>query len=179
MHLMTGTRIDIAYFLREVSQFLANPECAHWSAAVLGFKYLKGTHNHGILLGGQDGVEQLHVGEYLLAYTDSDYAQCKDTRRCIGGYVTMLYSSPIIWVSRKHHTTALSTTEAEYITLCYCMQELIFLRLLLNEMDFENNKSTLMYEDNQNSIKICNNTQLKSRAKGVPHSILQPKRHER
>jgi len=133
MYLMVGTRPDLAFYMRE-SQFLANPGTEHWKAVIRGLKYLSGAEDLGLLLGGSQTVNTDNLADHLTAYTDSDYANCPDTRRSVGGYITMLGQSPISWLSRKHHTIVLSTTEAEYIALCHCMQELIFLKLLLNPL---------------------------------------------
>ncbi|KAF1323990.1 Integrase catalytic core protein, partial [Globisporangium splendens] len=50
MYLMMSTRPDLAYFLREVSQFVDNPGKEHWNAVKRGLKYLKGTTSLGITL---------------------------------------------------------------------------------------------------------------------------------
>ena len=149
MYLMVGTRPDLAFFLREVSQFLANPGMEHWKAVIRGLKYLFGTRDYGIVLGGTQGVQQNNLADHLAAFSDSDYSNCPDTRRSVGGYVTMLGGSPISWLSRKHHTVVLSTTEAEYIALCHCMQEVIFLLLLLLEMGLATSNPIVIQEDNQ------------------------------
>lgn len=167
MYLVTGTRPDLAFFIREISQYLDNPGLPHWKAVKHGLHYLNGTKDFGITLGGEENLELLQSDEYLMAYTDSDYAACQDTRRCIGGYITMFCNSPISWVSRRHHTVVLSTTEAEYIALCYCMQELIYIKLLLRELGYQSSKPTLIMEDNQSCIKICNNPELHGRSKHI------------
>ncbi|KAE8988138.1 hypothetical protein PR001_g22129 [Phytophthora rubi] len=148
MYPMTGTRPDVAYFIREISQYLDNPGLPHWNAVRHGLHYLNGTNDFGITLGGVENLELLQSDEYLMAYTDSFYAACQDTRRCIGGYITMFCNSPISWVTWRHHTVVLSTTEAEYIALSYCMQELLYLKLLLRELGYESSKPTLIMEDN-------------------------------
>ncbi|POM69553.1 LOW QUALITY PROTEIN: Retrovirus-related pol Polyprotein [Phytophthora palmivora] len=152
LYLMVGTRPDMAFYLREVCQFLANPGMEHWNAVARGLKYPAGTKDYDICLG---------------AYSDSDYANCPDTRRSVEGYVTMLSNRPISWLSRKHHTVVLSTTEAEYIALCHCMQEMIFLKLLLKELGFATTQPNLIHEDNQSCIKICYNPELHGRSKHI------------
>ncbi|OWZ14449.1 hypothetical protein PHMEG_00012073 [Phytophthora megakarya] len=42
----------------------------------------------------------------------------------------------------------LSTTEAEYISLCQCMQQLIIVKLLLKELGFLTAKAVTIREDN-------------------------------
>ncbi|POM80428.1 Integrase catalytic core protein [Phytophthora palmivora] len=182
MYLMVGTRPDMAFYMREVSPFLANPGMEHWTAVVRGLKYLAGTKDYGICLGGSQEVSPENLADRLTAYSDSDYANCPDTRRSVGGYVTMLSNSPISWLSRKHHTVVLSTTETEYIALCHCMQEMIFLKLLLKELGFATTQPNLIHEDNQSCIKICYNPELQGRSKHihVRYCFVQEKveRHE-
>ncbi|OWY92969.1 Copia LTR rider [Phytophthora megakarya] len=48
MYLMVGTRPDLAFYMRDVSQFLANPGQEHWKAVTRGLKYLSGTADHGL-----------------------------------------------------------------------------------------------------------------------------------
>ncbi|KAJ8578714.1 hypothetical protein ON010_g494 [Phytophthora cinnamomi] len=88
----------------------------------------------------------------LTPFSDSDYTTYPDTRRSVGGYVTILASSPILWLSRKHHTVVLYITEAEYIALCHFMQEMIFLKLLLQELDFATTQANVIHEDNQINV---------------------------
>ncbi|GMF30860.1 unnamed protein product [Phytophthora fragariaefolia] len=85
----------------------------HWKEVVRGLKYLLGTKDYGLLLGGSLDVTSDNLADSPVAYSDSDYANCLDTRRSVGGYVTMLASSPISWLSRKHQTVVLPSTEAE------------------------------------------------------------------
>ncbi|GMF41455.1 unnamed protein product [Phytophthora fragariaefolia] len=167
MYLVMGTRPDLTYFIQEVSHFLDNPGKQHWKDMQRGLRYLNGTREYGILLGGERNTNANTIGSLVNAYTDADYANCPDTRRSIGGYITMLGRSPISWLSRKHHTIVLSTTEAEYIALCHCLQETIFLRLLLAELGFNTQKCITVMENNQSCIKIANKPEHHGRSKHV------------
>jgi hypothetical protein len=167
LYLMMGTRPDLSNFLREVSQFCSNPGSAHWEAVKRGLKYLRGTTHHGIVLGGRHNLDLLREKRYLSAYSDADYANCVDTRRSVGGYLTLFCNSPISWLSRKHHTVVLSTTEAKYIALRHCVQEVLFLRHLLTEMGFRQNGPMTILEANQSCIKVANNPELHGRSKHI------------
>ncbi|POM67051.1 Hypothetical protein PHPALM_17012 [Phytophthora palmivora] len=67
MYLMVGTRPDMAFYMREVSQFLANPGMEHWNAVVRGLKYLAGTKDYGICLGGSQEVSPENLADRLTA----------------------------------------------------------------------------------------------------------------
>nr|GFC97134.1 retrovirus-related Pol polyprotein from transposon TNT 1-94 [Tanacetum cinerariifolium] len=51
------------------------------------------------------------------AFADADYAGCQDTRRSTSGSVQFLEERLISWSSKRQKSTAISSTEAEYIAL--------------------------------------------------------------
>nr|GEV77020.1 uncharacterized mitochondrial protein AtMg00810-like [Tanacetum cinerariifolium] len=74
-------------------------------------------------------------GFALTAFADADYAGCQDTRRSTSGSAQFLGSRLVSWSSKKQKSTAISTTEAEYIALSGCCAQLadIFMKALPRE----------------------------------------------
>ena len=72
-----------------------------------------------------------------------------------------------MWCSKRQSVVALSTAEAEYISLCNAATEAIWLRQLFRDLGFTQNKSTIIYEDNQSSIAIANDGKFQSRTKHI------------
>ncbi|GJZ86567.1 retrovirus-related pol polyprotein from transposon TNT 1-94 [Tanacetum coccineum] len=54
---------------------------------------------------------------YVPAYADADHAGCQDTRRSTSGSAQFLGDKLVSWSSKKQKSTAISSTEAEYIAL--------------------------------------------------------------
>ena len=75
--------------------------------------------------------------------------------------------SLISWKSRKQPTVALSTCEAEYISLASALQECIYLEQLLEGMDKNKYTQTKVYEDNQGTIALARNRVGKQRRKHI------------
>lgn len=73
IYLSVGTRLDITYAIQQLSQFLDCYSYAHWNAAIRVVRYLKGTRQLRLILGGNNNVS-------LMGFTDSDWANCLDTR---------------------------------------------------------------------------------------------------
>ncbi len=70
----------------------------------------------------------------------------------------MLYNkSPISWKSKMQKTTALSTAEVEYYSASTEAMEVLYLRYLLERLDFAQQKPTQVYEDNLACIEWGNN----------------------
>nr|GFB09374.1 retrovirus-related Pol polyprotein from transposon TNT 1-94 [Tanacetum cinerariifolium] len=53
----------------------------------------------------------------LTAYADVDHAGCQDTKRSTSGSAQFLGYKLVSWLSEKQKSTAISSTEAEYIAL--------------------------------------------------------------
>nr|GEZ43253.1 retrovirus-related Pol polyprotein from transposon TNT 1-94 [Tanacetum cinerariifolium] len=53
----------------------------------------------------------------LTAYADADHAGCQDTRRSTSGSAQFLGDKLVSWSSKKQQSTAISTTEVEYIAM--------------------------------------------------------------
>ena len=96
----------------------------------------------------------------LVGYSDADWASSVDDRRSTSGYCfSLTKSGPLIsWKSRKQPTVALSSCEAEYVALASAVQESLYLRQLMKDIDRKGDyDSVLIFEDNQGTIALANN----------------------
>ena len=84
-------------------------------------RYLKGTKNIGLWYDRNSTL-------ILNAYIDSDFAGCKLDRKSTNGACQFLGSNLISWFSKKQNYVALSTAEAEYITIESCYVQLLWIK---------------------------------------------------
>jgi hypothetical protein len=73
------------------------------------------------------------------------------------GYTVLLHSSPAAWSARKQSIIALSTAEAEYITLTVVMREILYLQALIMELYELVVHPIPIYCDNQGAIALASN----------------------
>ncbi|GJZ17033.1 retrovirus-related pol polyprotein from transposon TNT 1-94 [Tanacetum coccineum] len=59
---------------------------------------------------------------------DADHAGCQDTRRSTSGSMRFLGDRLISWSSKRQKSTAISSTEAEYIALSSCCAQILWMR---------------------------------------------------
>jgi hypothetical protein len=168
MYAMTATRPDIAFAVSALSAYMANPGEKHWIALKRVLRYLQGTRNHCLVLGGSK-VE-------LSAWCDADWANDKDTRRSVTGYVFKLGDGVISWQSKRQATVAMSSTEAEYMSASYAAREAAFLHQLLGEIGYKQ-PSVALHCDNQSCIALSSNPTYHQRTKhiDVQHHFIREK----
>ena len=146
LHAARATRPDISHAVGVVSGFNSNPSEAHLTAVKRIFRYLKGTINLSL--------QYKATGKDLIGYSDADWANDHDDRRSTSGNVFILAGAAITWLSQKQATVALSTSEAEYMSLGLATQEAIWLRYLLKDLCISTEVPTLIHEDNQGAIAM-------------------------
>ena len=144
LYIASWTRVDIAYAVSELSRFVANPGKSHLEAAKGVFRYLKSTMDFAIEY-GRPRVSQPPATcdmpqNKLWGYVDSDWAGCPDSRKSTSGYCFMLNGAAISWRSKRQPVVALSTAEAEFISASAMVQEVIYLRKLLENLGFPKKK---------------------------------------
>lgn len=141
MYICRGSRPDIAYAVSCLASFLDCYHLEHWQAAIRVLHYLKGTRSLSLRLGGEE-TSRLH------GYSDSDYANCPDNSRSIGGHCFSLGSGMISWSSKKQRLVADSSCYTEYIALHKSACEATFLRAVLEALHFLPSSATPIYCDN-------------------------------
>ena len=90
-----------------------------------------------------------------------------DDRKSISANVFTLGSGAITWSSKKQATTALSTTEAEYIAVNAAACQAVWLRRLLGELQLKQWEATHLLCDNKSTIFLTKNPALHSRTKHI------------
>ncbi|GJV26521.1 integrase, catalytic region, zinc finger, CCHC-type containing protein [Tanacetum coccineum] len=105
-------------------------------------------------------------GFELTAYSDADHAGCNDDCKSTSGGIQFLGDKLVSWSSKKPDCTAMSTTEAEYVSLSACCAQVIWMRTQLLDYGFRYNKIT-MYCDSKSAISISCNLVQHSRTKHI------------
>nr|GFC71747.1 retrovirus-related Pol polyprotein from transposon TNT 1-94 [Tanacetum cinerariifolium] len=123
------------------------------------FRYLGGTVNRGLWYPKDSSIA-------LTTFADADHAGCQDTRSSTSGSVQFLGERLISWSSKRQNSAAISSTEAEYITLSRCCAQILWMKSELLDYVLGFNKIP-MYCDNKSAIALCCNNLQHSRSKHI------------
>nr|GEY39252.1 retrovirus-related Pol polyprotein from transposon TNT 1-94 [Tanacetum cinerariifolium] len=159
-HFFKGTIDPILFIRRFYDEILvAKPIEKHLKEVKRIFRYLWGIINTGLWY-SKDSVFELTEFSY------ADYAGCKDTFKSTFGGAQLLGEKLVSWSSKKQDCTALSTAEAEYVSLSACCAQVLWMRTQLTDYRFNFNKIRIYY-DSKLAIAISCNPVQHSRTKHI------------
>ncbi|XP_047265751.1 uncharacterized mitochondrial protein AtMg00810-like [Capsicum annuum] len=128
---LTRTRIDIAYAVQVLSQFIHKPKQSHMDAALRVVRYIK---------------------EAPEVYCNIDWGGCLQTRRSVNGYLVMYGGALISWKSKKQATVARSSAEAEFRSMASAVAEITWLKGLFQELGVTLNLPIHLFWDSKQPI---------------------------
>lgn len=111
-------------------------------------RYLQGTKELGLNFVWKRDM-QLPIVE---SYADADWAGDCSGRKSINGVINMINGTPVSWKSKKQVGVALSSTEAEYVSISECVKITKWVRMMLMELNLLSNCPTVIHEDNSGAI---------------------------
>ncbi|XP_040987785.1 uncharacterized mitochondrial protein AtMg00810-like, partial [Juglans microcarpa x Juglans regia] len=146
---LTITQPDIAHAVNSVSQFLHAPTEDHFLAVKRILRYVKGTIHFGLTFRPSSSPGA------LVAYSDTDWADCPDTRRSTSGYSIYLGDNLVSWSAKKQPTVFRSSCESEYCALAFTVAELIWLTHLLRDLQVPMSQQPLLLCDNKSAFFLA------------------------
>lgn len=162
LYLSINTRPDISASVSILAQKVSGPNEEDWNQLKRVVKYLKSTVNLRLKLSNI-----MSNSKQLIGYADANWAEDKESRKSNSGFVFFFNGGTISWACRKQSCVALSSTEAEFISLSEACQEAQWLRKLLQDLNHNIDIPTTINEDNQSCLKIIKEEKFSNRTKHI------------
>jgi hypothetical protein len=134
---LTASRPDIMFSVCMCARFQAAPKECRLTAVKRIMRYLKYSPNIGLWYPKGAQFE-------LVGFSNSDYAGCKVDRKSTSGGCQLLGRSLVSWSSKKQNSMALSTAEAEYISVGSCCAQLLWMKQTLLDYGVKFNEIALL-----------------------------------
>ena len=163
IYAMTCTRPDLSWVITKLSQYLNNPSAEHHTCAKHVLRYLNGTKDQGLCF-RKSGSDLSIKG-----FADADWGGTDGDRKSTSGFCFKLNdSSAMSWKSKRQNTIALSSCEAEYMSLAMAVQEGLYLTQLMRDLDPRvNYESFSLNGDNQGALSLAKNPGGHKRSKHI------------
>jgi hypothetical protein len=137
-----------------------DPREPHLALIKRVLRYIKGTLDYGLKILRSSTSD-------LVAYSDTDWAGCPDTRRSTSGYAVFFGDNLVSWSSKRQQTVSRSSAEAEYRAVANAVAEISWLRQLLQELHFCPQRSSVVFCDNVSAVYLSTNPVQQQRTKHV------------
>ena len=156
------SRPDIAFAVRVLASQQSKPTDVLWNQITFLLRYLRGTTSYGLNYEREAKFDQEIK---LEVYSDASFASEAD-RKSVSGYVVYMNGNVVEWSSKKQEIIALSTCEAEYISMVEGLKVAVGIRNVFMEMGFKMGKIVL-YGDNQGAISLADAQRVTKRSKHI------------
>lgn len=176
-YLEKSSRPDIAYAVHQCARFCADPKEEHVKAVIHLAKYLKGTRNQGMILNPtKDKSFEVWVdADFSDNWSKGTAMYDPSTAKSRSGYVLTYGDCPIFWSSKLQTQIALSSCEAEYISLSQSLRDAIPIMRLLQELKDLNFQEEYLkpkvhckvFEDNTGALTLATAPKMRPRTKHI------------
>jgi hypothetical protein len=96
-----------------------------------------------------------------------DYAKKPNNRCSVLGQVVYLEGAPTMFKSSTERTVPLSTTEAETYAGVTCMQDMLYMKNILESLGLRIKLPTVLEIDNQGAVYLANNWSIGGRTRHI------------
>lgn len=83
LNILTNTRLEIAYSMQHLSQFIHVPREPHYQATLHVLRYIKNNPTLGLFLSNRPNFT-------ISTHYDPDWALCPDSRKSVSGYIVLM-----------------------------------------------------------------------------------------
>lgn len=156
---ITITRPEIAFAVNSACQAMHHPTNSNFAAVKHIIRYLQGSKHSGLLLQPSPLI--------LRAFSDNDWATDPTDRCSIIGTCIFLSHNPVLWLAKKQHSVAKSSTEIEYKALALTSMDLTWLQMILHDLHISPQSPPMLHCDNVSAIALTANPIFHSRTKHI------------
>ncbi|GJW56361.1 hypothetical protein Tco_0103092 [Tanacetum coccineum] len=164
---LTASRPDIMFSVCLCACFQENPKTTHLEAVKLMFRYIRGTSHLRLWYPKGTGIE-------TIVYADSDHVGDYVDRKSTSGVCTFMRCCLTSWFAKKQTALAISTTEAEYVSVRKACQQALWMKQALIDYGIRLD-DVLILCDNKGAIDLSKNPVQHSRTKyiNIRHHFLR------
>ena len=166
LYISINTVPEIMYALSALTRFMTRATSQHYGYAKQVLRYLKGVKHLKLTWCARSVKAPFQRGQ-IFGFADASWADDKSSRRSTLCYVLCCNGAAFSWKSALAPILALSTSEAELISVASCAQEVNFCRKLATELGFIQPGPTPIAEDNTGAIALLEHGHFKGRSKHV------------
>jgi Reverse transcriptase (RNA-dependent DNA polymerase) len=163
LYLVKHSRPDISNAVRELSKVADGATLGNWKSMLRTIKYVIDTETKALKLNPKPKNGLF----FMEGLSDSNFAEDKETRISVYGYVLYFCGAPIATKSKMGRSVTQSSTEAEYFAVSEIAKEILFTKQLLDTIGIKIELPIVIRVDNIGAIFLANNFSIGQRTKHI------------
>jgi hypothetical protein len=168
LYLLRWSRPDILNITRKLSRHFLKANEAHMKAMRRVMTFCVNTIDSGLCVkpkGEWNGF--LNETFEINGVSDSDYAKDMITQQSVSGHVVFLNEVLVSARSKMQECVTLSVTEAELMAVASCIQDMIYIKNIINSMGLKVKLPMEIRVDNKGAKDLVNNWSVGSRTRHI------------
>lgn len=132
-------------------------------------RYCLNTKMRGLTIkpeGDWNGMDREGIFK-IEGYSDSDYAKDIESRRSVSGYSVFVNGAPVCVKSKMQESVTLSVTEAELVAATQCVQEMLYVRKVIESIGLKVELPMILKMDNKGAKDLINNWSIGGRMRHI------------
>ena len=176
-YLAQTSRPDIIYAIHQISKYSSDPRVPHGEAIIYLVQYLMRSRTVGIRFSPNPskGFECYCDADFSGNWNKGGASHDPSMAKSRSGWIIFYAGCTIIWASNLQSQVALSTTEAECISLSMSLRDVLPIMFLLNEMRDKGLQVICtaphfyckVFEDNSGALELARLPKLRQRTKHI------------
>ncbi len=131
-------------------------------------QYCRDTSNRGLVLKPDSKWNGDKDFKFCISgASDSDYATDPETRRSVSGTRVSLNGAPVSWRSSTQKHISLSVCEAEMSAGVTCVQDMLYVKNVLESMELQVELPMVLEMDNRGAVDLVNSWSIGGRTRHV------------
>ena len=158
MHAIQYSKPEMYNSVQDLSRHMHKAMQDHFKAMLRILKYSLDTDEQGLVLEPNRKWDGSQSHEFVISgRLDSDYAKEPKDRCSVSGHMVYLEGAPAMFKSSTERTVSLSTTEAETYAGVTCVQDMLYIKNILESLRLRVKLPKVLEMDNQGAVYLANN----------------------
>jgi hypothetical protein len=168
MHAMQYSKPETYNAVQDLSHHMHKAMQDHFKAMLHILKYSLDTVEQGLVLKLNRKWDGSQSHKFVISgHLDSDYAKEPKDRRSVSGHVVYLEGVPAMFKSGTERTVSLSNTKAETYAGVNCVQDMLYMKNLLESLGLKVKLPMVLEMDTQGAVYLANNWSIGGRTRHI------------
>jgi hypothetical protein len=158
MHAMQYSKPEMYNVVQDLSHHMHAVMQDHYKAMLHVLKYSVDVAEQGLVIKPNRKWDGSQNHKFVISVcSDLDYAKKPKDRRSVSCHVVLLEGAPAIFKSSIERTVSLSTTEAETYAGITCVQDMLYMKNVLESLRHKVKLPMVLEMDNQGTVYLAKN----------------------